>query len=90
MKGRDLDAVTSMMLACRVPARVPALGQPTRVLWRGGRVVANDLAKGSLVAGSAVPGQRADRVLRVVELQHVKPGKARARHPPASMAATHL
>jgi hypothetical protein len=58
--------------------RLPPLGLPTRVLWRGGRVVANDLVKGTLIAGSAVPGQRSDRVLRVVELHHVKPGKARS------------
>lgn len=72
-----------MMLA----RRLPPLGLPTRVLWRGGRVVANDLTKGMLVAGNAVPGQRSDRVLRVVELQHVKPGKACAQHWPVPTRA---
>lgn len=55
-----------------LPGRAPAALAPPR---RFGRVVANELVKGALVAGSAVPGQRPERVLRVIELQHVKPGK---------------
>jgi len=47
----------------------------TRVFTRDARIPANELTKGALVASSAVPGQRPNGVLGVVELNHIKPGK---------------
>lgn len=39
------------------------------------KVVANALKKGSLIDGSSLPGHPDGRILKIEELQHVKPGK---------------
>jgi elongation factor P len=65
------------MLAARRAVGAPsALGRPaTRPL---AKLTASALKRHSLILGKAIPGQPADRILKVVETQHVKPGKGAA------------
>ena len=49
-----------------------------RLLLRELKTTANAIKKGSLVAGSSLPGGKADRILRLVEAEHIKPGKGGA------------
>ena len=49
-----------------------------RLLLRELKVTANAMKKGALVSGSSLPGGKADRILRLVEAEHIKPGKGGA------------